>query len=46
MEAAGASGTRDRILEAGYAVAGQSGVAAVTLDAVANRAGVSKGGLL
>lgn len=39
-------GTRDRILEAGYAVAGQSGVAAVTLDAVANRAGVSKGGLL
>jgi AcrR family transcriptional regulator len=40
------AGTRDRILEAGYAVAGQSGVAAVTLDAVANRAGVSKGGLL
>jgi AcrR family transcriptional regulator len=39
-------GTRDRILEAGYAIAGQSGVAAVTLDAVANRAGVSKGGLL
>ena len=39
-------GTRERILEAGYAVAGQSGVAAVTLDAVANRAGVSKGGLL
>lgn len=43
---AGASSTRDRILEAGYAVAGQSGVAAVTLDAVANQAGVSKGGLL
>jgi AcrR family transcriptional regulator len=39
-------GTRDRILEAGYAIAGQSGVAAVTLDAVADRAGVSKGGLL
>jgi AcrR family transcriptional regulator len=39
-------GTRDRILEAGYAVARQSGVAAVTLDAVADRAGVSKGGLL
>jgi AcrR family transcriptional regulator len=39
-------GTRGRILEAGYAIAGQSGVAAVTLDAVANRAGVSKGGLL
>jgi AcrR family transcriptional regulator len=40
------AGTRDRILEAGYAIAGQSGVAAVTLDAVADRAGVSKGGLL
>jgi AcrR family transcriptional regulator len=40
------AGTRDRILEAGYAIAAQSGVAAVTLDAVANRAGVSKGGLL
>lgn len=40
------AGTRERILQAGYAVAGQSGVAAVTLDAVANRAGVSKGGLL
>jgi AcrR family transcriptional regulator len=40
------AGTRERILEAGYAVAGESGVAAVTLDAVANRAGVSKGGLL
>ena len=39
-------GTRDRILEAGYAIAGQSGVAAVTLEAVADRAGVSKGGLL
>lgn len=40
------AGTRDRILEAGYAIAAQSGVAAVTLDAVASRAGVSKGGLL
>lgn len=40
------AGTRDRILEAGYGIAGQSGVAAVTLDAVADRAGVSKGGLL
>jgi AcrR family transcriptional regulator len=39
-------GTRERILEAGYAVAGESGVAAVTLDAVAEKAGVSKGGLL
>lgn len=39
-------GTRERILEAGYAVAGQSGIAAVTLGAVAGRAGVSKGGLL
>jgi AcrR family transcriptional regulator len=46
VDTAGASSTRDRILEAGYAVAGQSGVAAVTLDAVANQAGVSKGGLL
>jgi AcrR family transcriptional regulator len=50
MGADGASGrragTRDRVLEAAYAVAGQSGVTAVTLDAVANRAGVSKGGLL
>jgi AcrR family transcriptional regulator len=40
------AGTRDRILQAGYTIAGQSGVAAVTLDAVAARAGVSKGGLL
>ncbi len=39
-------GARKRILEAGYAIAAQSGVAAVTLDAVADRAGVSKGGLL
>jgi AcrR family transcriptional regulator len=46
VDITGASSTRDRILEAGYAVAGQSGVAAVTLDAVANQAGVSKGGLL
>jgi AcrR family transcriptional regulator len=40
------AGTRERILEAGYEIAGQSGVAAVTLEAVADRAGVSKGGLL
>jgi AcrR family transcriptional regulator len=40
------AGTRERILQAGYEIAGQSGVAAVTLDAVAGRAGVSKGGLL
>jgi AcrR family transcriptional regulator len=37
---------RERILEAAYAVAEQSGIAAVTLDAVAAEAGVSKGGLL
>lgn len=37
---------RERILEAAYAIAGESGVAAVTLDAVAGQAGVSKGGLL
>lgn len=50
MDAVKASGqrasARERILEAGYAIAAQSGVAAVTLDAVADRAGVSKGGLL
>jgi AcrR family transcriptional regulator len=40
------AGTPERILEAGYEIAGQSGVAAVTLEAVADRAGVSKGGLL
>jgi AcrR family transcriptional regulator len=37
---------RERILEAGRDIAEQSGVAAVTLDAVAEKAGVSKGGLL
>lgn len=50
MDAHKASGrrasARERILEAGYAVAAESGVAALTLDAVAGRAGVSKGGLL
>jgi AcrR family transcriptional regulator len=40
------TGARERILQAGYAIAGQSGVAALTLDAVADRARVSKGGLL
>jgi AcrR family transcriptional regulator len=42
----GEKATRQRILEAGYAVAEQRGVAALTLDAVAGKAGVSKGGLL
>lgn len=42
----GQAEARERILEAGYAVAAESGVAAVTLGAVADRAGVSKGGLL
>jgi AcrR family transcriptional regulator len=37
---------RERIIEAAYAVAERSGVAALTLDAVAAEAGVSKGGLL
>jgi AcrR family transcriptional regulator len=37
---------RERILQAGRDVAEQSGVAAMTLDAVAEQAGVSKGGLL
>jgi AcrR family transcriptional regulator len=40
------AGARERILDAGHAIAGESGVAAVTLDAVAEKAGVSKGGLL
>lgn len=40
------TGTRERILEAAYAVAERSGVAALTLDAVAAEAEVSKGGLL
>lgn len=40
------AGTRERILNAGYAIAAESGTAAVTLEAVAARAGVSKGGLL
>ena len=37
---------RERLLEAACAVAERSGVAALTLDAVAAEAGVSKGGLL
>lgn len=40
------TGARERILEAAYAVAERSGVAALTLDAVAAKAKVSKGGLL
>jgi AcrR family transcriptional regulator len=40
------TGARERILEAACAVAGRSGVAALTLDAVAAEAKVSKGGLL
>jgi AcrR family transcriptional regulator len=38
--------TRERVLDAAYAVAERSGVAALTLEAVATEAGVSKGGLL
>ena len=38
--------TRDRILDAAEAVVVEDGVAQLTLDAVAARAGVSKGGLL
>jgi AcrR family transcriptional regulator len=40
------AGTRERILDAAYLVAERSGVAALTLDAVAAEAAVSKGGLL
>jgi AcrR family transcriptional regulator len=40
------TGARERILAAAYAVAEQSGAAALTLDAVAAKAKVSKGGLL
>jgi AcrR family transcriptional regulator len=40
------AGTRVRILDAAYLVAERSGVAALTLDAVAAEAAVSKGGLL
>lgn len=39
-------GTRERVLDAAYAVAERSGVTALTLEAVAAEAGVSKGGLL
>jgi AcrR family transcriptional regulator len=41
-----ARSTRDRILDAAEAVVVEDGVAQLTLDAVAARAGVSKGGLL
>ena len=37
---------RERVLEAAYSVAAREGVAALTLEAVAAEAGVSKGGLL
>src|SRR5690348_13483576 len=40
------TGTRGRLLEAACTVAERSGVAALTLDAVAAEARVSKGGLL
>jgi AcrR family transcriptional regulator len=40
------TGARERILEAAYTVAERSGAAALTLDAVAAEAKVSKGGLL
>ena len=40
------TGARARILEASYTVAERSGAAALTLDAVAAEAKVSKGGLL
>jgi AcrR family transcriptional regulator len=40
------TGARERIVEAACAVAERSGVGALTLDAVAAEAGVSKGGLL
>ncbi len=40
------SSVRDRVLDAAEAMAGGEGSANLTLDAVANLAGVSKGGLL
>ncbi|HEX7012387.1 MAG TPA: TetR/AcrR family transcriptional regulator [Steroidobacteraceae bacterium] len=40
------SSARDRILEAAERVVGETGAAKLTLDAVAQAAGVSKGGLL
>lgn len=40
------SGVRDRVLDAAEAMARGEGSANLTLDAVANKAGVSKGGLL
>jgi AcrR family transcriptional regulator len=42
----GRPSARDRILDAALALIGDIGVPAVTLDGVAARAGVSKGGLL
>lgn len=46
MSVAGTQSTRDRILDAAEAVVVEDGVAQLTLDAVAARAAVSKGGLL
>ena len=40
------SGTRERLLEAAEGLTLRDGVAKVTLDAVSEEAGVSKGGLL
>lgn len=40
------SATRARLLSAADQIAAESGAAGVSLDAVAARAGVSKGGLL
>jgi AcrR family transcriptional regulator len=40
------SGTRANLLDAAFRLAHRDGVAAVTLEAVASEAGVSKGGLL
>ena len=46
VEAAPARSNRDKILDATVQVALRDGVMAMTLDAVAQEAGVSKGGLL
>jgi AcrR family transcriptional regulator len=46
VEAKQETSARERVIEAAYAVAERAGVAALTLDAVAAEAGVSKGGLL
>jgi AcrR family transcriptional regulator len=43
---AGVTGARSRVLDAAFHLARRDGVAAMTLEAVASRARVSKGGLL